>query len=241
MYSGFVGYPLGKKIWGNRDDYAYVPVSKDTDNTVHSKSKMIVMVVIFIATLVMFVLADKVKEFIPAFNVGTDALISAIMCVLTGCISHKDALKSINWNLAIWFCACLGIAAGLNSSGGGELLANCFIGMFGENVSAFVLYLAFLILVTVLTQFLSNSTVLTMILPIVFSITERMGYNTYSFAVGLTIAGAMAVATPLANTTIGMSMIADYKFSDYLKYAGPMTLISIIVLIMTIPVLFPLV
>ncbi len=73
-----------------------------------------------------------------------------------------------------------------------------------------------------------------------FSITEGMGYNTFSFAVGLTMAGAMAVATPLANTTIGMSMVANYKFSDYLKYAGPLTIISLAILMLLTPVLWPL-
>ena len=74
-----------------------------------------------------------------------------------------------------------------------------------------------------------------------FSITAEMGYNTYAFAIGLTIAAAMAVATPLANTTIGMSMVANYKFSDYLKYAGPMTLISMAILLVLVPVIWPLV
>lgn len=241
VYAGFIGYPLGKKIWGKRDDYSFCPVQKEESNKEYKKSKMIIMAVIFLATLVLFVLADYIKKVIPAFNVGTVALISAIFCVLTGCISHKKALQSINWNLAIWFCACLGIAAGLNTSGGGELLAKWFIGLFGENISAFGLYFVLIVLVIVLTQFLSNSTVLTIILPVVFSITTNLGYNTYSFAVGLTIAAAMAVATPLANTTIGMSMVADYKFSDYLKYAGPMTLLSMAILLVIVPLLFPLV
>lgn len=242
LYAGFVGYPLGKKLWSNREDYNDVPVDKKANESIeYAKSKMIIMAVIFVLTLILFVLVDLIKPYIPAFNVGTVALISALACVLTGCINHKDAIKSINWNLALWFCACLGIAAGLNSSGGGELLARWFVGLFGDNVSAFWLYVAFLILVVVLTQFLSNSTVLTIVLPVVFSITTQMGYNTYSFAVGLTIAGAMAVATPLANTTIGMSMVANYKFSDYLKYGGPFTAISTAILIGLVPLLFPLV
>lgn len=242
LYVGFVGYPLGKKLWSSRDDYDDVPVDKKANESVeYKKGKMIIMAIIFVITLVLFVLVDLIKPYIPAFNVGTVALISALACVLTGCINHKDAIKSINWNLALWFCACLGIAAGLNSSGGGELLARWFVGLFGDNVAAFWLYVAFLILVIVLTQFLSNSTVLTIVLPVVFSITTQMGYNTYSFAVGLTIAGAMAVATPLANTTIGMSMVANYKFSDYLKYCGPFTAIATAILIGIVPLLFPLV
>nr|MCR5041685.1 hypothetical protein [Clostridia bacterium] len=95
-------------------------------------------------------------------------------------------------------------------------------------------------LVTVLTQFLSNSTVLAIVLPVVFSVTGRLGFNSYAFAVGLTISGAMAVATPLANSTIAMSMVAKYRFSDFVKYAGPITLMAIIILSIVVPLLYPL-
>lgn len=242
IYAGFVGYPLGKKIWGNRSEYNITPVSDEKESEVKPDSKkMKIMAVIFVITVIMFVFCDQIKTIIPGFNIAIVSLLSALACLLTGCIEHKAAIKSINWTLAIWFCASLGMAAGLEKSGGGELLANAFISLFGENVTPFALYFAFLILVIVLTQFLSNSTVLAIVLPIVFSLTTNMGMNTFSFAVGLTIAGAMAVATPLANTTIGMSMVANYKFSDYLKYAGPMTLIATLILLFLVPVLWPLV
>ncbi len=244
LYAGFIGYPLGKKIWGNRPEYnATLSVDEGENDKlpVKNPAKMKIMSVIFVLTIAMFVGCDFIAEYIPNFNIAIVSIISAVACVLTGCITHKKAIASINWSLAIWFCASLGIAAGLSKSGGGELLANWFIGLFGENASPFVLFVAFTVLVTVLTQFLSNSTVLAICLPVVFSITEGLGYNTFSYAVGLTIAGAMAVATPLANTTIGMSMVANYKFSDYLKYGGPMTVIALAILLILTPVLWPLV
>lgn len=240
LYVGFIGYPLGKKIWGNSPDYDLLPEEEGKAPAEPNTAKMPIMTVIFLATMVLYMLCDYLKAYIPNLNVGTISLISALACVLTGCISHKDALNSINWTVAIWFCASLGIASGLNQSGGGALLANSFIGLFGAEIAPFVLYAVLLVLVMVLTQFLSNSTVLAIVLPVAFSITESMGYNTYAFAVGLTIAGAMAVATPLANTTIGMSMVAGYKFSDYAKYCGPMTVIAMLVLLILVPVLWPL-
>ncbi len=241
LYAGFIGYPLGKKIWGNRPEYhATLSVGENEKLPEKNPKKMVIMSIIFVITIVLFVCCDLIQKVIPNFNIAIVSILAAVACVLTGCISHKKAISSINWSLAIWFCASLGIAAGLSKSGGGELLANWFIGLFGESISPFVLFAAFLILVIVLTQFLSNSTVLAIVLPVVFSITEGMGYNTFSFAVGLTIAGAMAVATPLANTTIGMSMVANYKFSDYLKYGGPMTLIALAILLILTPILWPL-
>lgn len=240
LYVGYIGYPLGKKIWGGSSDYDLCPGKENGAVFEPNLKKMPVMTVIFLATMVLYMSCDWLKAYIPNWNVGTISLISALICVLTGCISHKEALKSINWTVALWFCASLGIAAGLNQSGGGALLASAFIGLFGVNISPFVLYAVLLTLVVILTQFLSNSTVLAIVLPIAFSITESMGYNTYAFAVGLTIAGAMAVATPLANTTIGMTMVADYKFSDYMKYCGPMTVIAMLVLMVLVPMLWPL-
>ncbi len=241
LYAGFIGYPLGKKIWGSRPEYnATLSIDENEKLPEKNKPKMIIMSVIFVITVVLFVTTDWIKLIIPEFNIAIVSILSALACILTGCITHKKAIASINWSLAIWFCASLGIAAGLSKSGGGELLATWFVGLFGVNASPFVLFAAFLILVVVLTQFLSNSTVLAIVLPVVFSITEKMGYNTFSFAVGLTVAGAMAVATPLANTTIGMSMVANYKFSDYLKYGGPMTLIALAILLILTPILWPL-
>ncbi len=241
LYAGFIGYPLGKKLWGNRPEYnAALAVDENEKLPEKNVPKMKIMSVIFVLTIVMFVGCDWIKLIIPNFNIAIVSILSALACVLTGCITHKKAIASINWSLAIWFCASLGIAAGLSKSGGGELLANWFIGLFGSDASPFVLFVAFMILVIVLTQFLSNSTVLAIILPVVFSITEGMGYNTFSFAVGLTMAGAMAVASPLANTTIGMSMVANYKFSDYLKYGGLMTLIALAILLILTPILWPL-
>ena len=101
---------------------------------------MILMAIIFIVTIILYISCDFLKKIIPNLNIGIIALTSALVCVLTGCISHKDAIKSINWTTALWFCSSLGIAEGLSSSGGGELLANSFIGLFGSNVSPIVLF-----------------------------------------------------------------------------------------------------
>lgn len=241
IYCGFIGYPMGRKLWGDRPEYNETPASENGEELpTPNKKKMIIMSVIFVCTVLMFIFCDQIKKVIPNMNIAMVAIIGCLACVLTGCIDHKSAIKSVNWSLAVWFCASLGMAAGLEKSGGGALLANWFISLFGENASPFVLYAAFLILVVVLTQFLSNSTVLAIILPVVFSITGGLGLNTFSFAVGLTIAGAMAVATPLANTTIGMSMVAKYKFSDYFKYAGPFTALALLVLLILVPILWPL-
>ena len=130
LYVGFIGYPLGKKIWGNRPEYEKSPVENEEENmdiVEPNKSKMVIMAVIFVLTIILFVITDVVKTVIPNFSITMVSLLAACACVLTGCITHKNAIKSVNWNLTIWFCSSLGIAEGLNVSGGGALLARWFI------------------------------------------------------------------------------------------------------------------
>ena len=154
LYAGFIGYPLGKKIWGDSDTYDYIPEADGKKSEVKepNRKKIPIMATIFILTMVLYMTSDYLSKYIPNLNVGTISIMSALACVITGCIDHKSAMKSINWTVAIWFCASLGIAAGLNKSGGGELLAKGFVGIFGENISLHCLQ--FFHSVIFLTQFL---------------------------------------------------------------------------------------
>lgn len=241
LYCIFCGYPLGKKLWGSRPEYEETSFDLSSGSPVgQSRKKQTVMAVIFVVTFVLYALCDSLKQWIPALNYGLIGLCSALACVLTGCIGHKEAVKAVNWELMLWFCASLGLAAGLEQSGAGELIATGFIRLFGENVSPGALFAAVIVLAVIMTQFLANSTVVAIVLPIVISITQRLGLDAYSFSVGVTIASATAVATPIANGAIGMSMVGKYKFSDFVLYAGPYTVLATLVLIFLVPALWPL-
>lgn len=242
VFVGWIGYPLGKRIWGAREDYDEIPTASDA-SAAHEirQEKQKIMSVIFFLTILLFVTSDWLSNYIPNFNIALVSISAASACILSGCISLEDAFRSVNWNLVVWLAASLGMAGALNSSGGGAMLANAFIGLFGTNVPANVLFVWFIVIAVVLTQFLSNSTVITILLPIAFSIASDLEYNPFALAVGITMASAVAVATPLANTTIAMSMVAKYKFNDYWKYAGIPTVLAIIIICIVVPLLYPLV
>lgn len=262
IYAALIGYPLGKKIWGGTAEYEESPVVNDEEKklgTGQPKYKMVVMAVIFVALVVLFILAglprpkdgadlgfltailEWMDAHVPALkNLGFISLLCAVACVATGCISHKNAIKSINWELALWFCATLGIAAGLEIGGGGTLMAYWVLSLLGEHMTPLLLFVVFTVLVALLTQVLSNSTVLTITLPVALPIAISLGYDPFPLAVGMTMASAMAVATPLANSTIGMTMVAKYKFSDYFKYGGPITVIAVLIILVMVPMLWPL-
>ena len=242
LYVAFIGYPLGKRLWGNRESTEDLSEAGKTyaEGEMHPEKKG-VMAVIFILMLLMFFGMSVIQRFIPQFDLAIVAIISASACILSGCIRFGDALKSIGWNLVIWLASSLGMAGAVNSSGGGELIAGLFTGILNQNTPPMLIFTAFVSVTVLLTHFLSNSTAVTIVLPIALSILPDMGYSVYPFAVGITMGSAIAIATPVANTTIAMSMVAGYKFSDYWKYGGPLVIISTLIVILVVPILYPMV
>ncbi len=229
FYCLLIGYKRGKKIWGNRndDDAEY---QKTNSNTQFSKRKMITVAVIFSSTIVFYI-----TEWIPLAATSTAA---ALLCIITGCISQKKAILSVNWNIVGRLAACLGLAKALESAGGTALIANTFSKIIGNSINPFLLFCILVFLVLFISEFISNSTAILIVLPIIIAIAPDMGLNTYSFALGITLASGLALSSPLASSTLGMSMSAGYKFNDYFKYSIWFDIISYLTIITMVPLIY---
>ena len=228
IYCLTFGIKKGKKIWdGREDEVEYViPAGESTGN----KSKMIIVSAIFILTVILYI-----TEWIPLAVTSTAA---AIACIMTGCIEQKKAIMAVNWNIVGRLAGCLGLASALEAAGGTELISTGFKMLVGNSLSPFILFCIFVLLTQLTSEFISNSTALLIVLPIVISIAPSMGLNTYSFALGTTIASGVALSSPLASSTLGMSMCVGYRFNDYFKYGFIFDVIAYLTIILLVPAIY---
>ena len=229
VYCLTAGRFLGEKIWGKRPDddadYDIHPVAAN-----YKKSKMIIMAVIFLLTVVFYI-----TEWIPLAITSSSA---AILCIITGCIPQKKAFTAVNWNIVGRLAGCLGLAKALESAGGTKLIAQAFSNVVGDSLSPFLLFAILVLLVQVVSEFMSNSTAILIVLPIVLSIAPQLHLNPYSFALGITLASGVALSCPLASSTLGMSMSVGYKFNDYFKYSIFYDILAYLVIIAMVPAIY---
>lgn len=230
LYCLFVGRKLGEKIWGSRADDDSVDVDVKPDKENYSKAKMIIMALIFAATVVFYI-----TEWIPLAITSTSA---ALLCIVTGCITQKKAVLSVNWNIVGRLAGCLGLAQALSAAGGTALVTKGFNALVGDSVSPFILFCVLVFLVQFTSEFISNSTAILIVLPIVIAIAPGMGLNTYAFALGITLASGVALSCPLASSTLGMSMSVGYRFNDYFKYSIIFDIVSYIAIIVLVPMIY---
>lgn len=227
VYCLTVGVRRGEKIWGDREDAVDVDIKAHASG---SRMKMIIMAVIFAATVLLYV-----TEWIPLAVTSTSA---ALLCIITGCITQNRAIAQVNWNIVGRLAGCLGLADALEAAGGITLISNAFQSVVGGALSPFMLFCLVVLLTQVASEFISNSTALLIILPVVFSITGEMGLNPYAFALGATLASGVALSCPLASSTLGMSMCVGYRFNDYFKYSIFFDIIAYIVIIAMVPAIY---
>jgi sodium-dependent dicarboxylate transporter 2/3/5 len=243
-YFVVIGYPLGKKIWGTREEeikhsaesVGSMAVSKDKvePQEQYDLKKVYTIIIIFALAVTGFITGT--------FNsIGLVSMCAGLLAVLTGCISQKKCFQMMDWNTIAVLGGALGVAAGLSVSGAGELIAKSFIDLVGADASAFVIFASILLIATILTQFMSNTALVAMLLPIALFICKEMGFNGYAFAMGIIYAANLSYSTPVATPTTTMTLVAGYRFIDQVKYALPLNIISYFLAIFMVPLFFPLV
>lgn len=182
-----------------------------------------------ILCIVLFVLSGF-QPFKSYFNIGTIGLIGAAMVLGTGCISIKKAYSDLPWDVFVCIGTISGIGTGLDVSGGGALIANAVLNLFGgKNASVVLLTVVIAVLTSVLTNIMSNNATAAMLTPICIAIALSLGISPIPWVIVIGACSNLAIATSF-GTAVNMQILpAGYKFSDFVKIGGPLLIILIAV------------
>ncbi len=237
IFAQFIGYRSGKKIWGDDANIVIEEDEGDTVNTVNTeinvdRRKIIVILVIF---------ALMVISFIGAWiSVAMTAVIAAILCLITKSTNTKNVFKRMDWSVLFILAGCLGLASGIAKGGVGTLLADIMSDIFVPSIPDIVIFAIFVLLTMIISNFITNSTAVVIVLPIALAICSARNLNPLTFTLGIVYAANLTYSTPLANAQTAMTLVAGYKFSDYIKYTLPLALLVYISIVAVVPIFFPL-
>lgn len=199
------------------------------------KWKQILSLVILVATLIGMIFEDKI-----GIKLCVTGSIGALLLVLTGVISEKDAIQSIDLKTIFLFGGTLSLAAALKSTGAGEMIASTVVGLLGENPSPLLLTFVVFIICAVLTNFMSNTATTALMAPICLAIAQGMGADPRAVLMACVIGGSCAYATPIGMPANTMVLgVGGYRFKDYVVAGLPLIVIATIVSMIILPIAFP--
>lgn len=197
--------------------------------------KMTICAVILLLVVIAMALSKTIN--VP---MQTAAIIGALACVITGCLSEKQAYGGIDWTTIFLFAGMLPLAEAMDKTGAGAMIANGVVGIIGSNASPLIIVMAMFLLSCGLTQFMSNTAAAALLAPIGISIAQSIGVSPFPVLMAIGIAASCAFTTPVATPPNTLILgPGKFRFMDYVKVGLPLVVVSMIVCIVIIPLVWP--
>ena len=157
--------------------------------------------------------------------IAVSALIGVGLVLATGCLRWRDAVNALSLPVIMIIVASLALGRALVGTGMAEFLAFGFVGAAAE-LPVPVILSAFLLIVTVLTNIVSNNAAAVICTPIAAAIAAQLGAPPEPFILAVLFGANMSYATPFGyQTNLLILSAGGYKFSDFLRVGIPLSLV----------------
>lgn len=226
---------FGYKLLPQNQNEAAQNLEEQKDFSNVPKWKQIISLVVLIVVIFAMIFEELI-----GISIQLSACLGALFLVLTGVLTEKEALNSIDLKVVLLFGGSLSLAKALDVTGAGSMIADKIVGLLGSNPNPILLLLVIFLVTCVLTNFMSNTATTALMIPIAVSLANSLGADPRSVVIATVIAGSCAYATPIgmpANTMV--VGLGGYKFKDYVKSGLPLILVSFAICMILLPILFP--
>ena len=225
---------VGKYLLPKQELSADQEIEQEVEANEVSSTKQMISAAILIA--VVLVMAVGVK----GVTLEMAAIIGAIVCVLTGCLTEKQAYASIDWVTIFLFAGMMPVSKAMDVTGAGKLIAEWTVGLMGGAPSPLVVTAILFLLSCGLTQFMSNTASAALLCPIGIAISQKLGADPKAVLMAIAVAASCAFASPVGTPPNTLVLgPGGYKFMDYVKAGTGLVCVCFAVSLVVIPMVWP--
>ncbi len=167
------------------------------------------------------------------------ALSGAAGMLLAGCITAREAYARVEWPIIVLIAATLPMGVAMEKTGAAKLAAQYVTQHLG-GYGPLVVMGGFFLFAVALTQTMVNAAAALLLTPIALNVAQQLQVNPRSFAMTIAIAASTSFATPLEPACAIVYGPGRYRFTDYVRVGGILTLCVMIVTLLVIPIFWPL-
>jgi di/tricarboxylate transporter len=168
------------------------------------------------------------------------AVTGAALMVLSGSLSMDEAYRSIQWQVIFLIAGMLPLGIAMQNSGAAAFLAHGVISLAGSFGP--IALLAGLFLLTMLaSQVMPNPVVVVLVAPIALNAATGLKMSPYALVMLVALAASTTFLSPVGHPANVLIMgPGGYRFKDYVKVGLPLTLLIMVVVLLTLPLFWPL-
>lgn len=162
----------------------------------------------------------------------TLALGAAVAMVILRCCSNAQARAALDWQVLIVIAASFGLGKAMENSGLAVTVADSLMA-WARGGGTLALLATVYVVTLVFTSLLNNNAAAVLMFPIVLTIAAEQNLAPIPLLICMTLGASCEFITPLGYQTNLMVMgPGGYRWRDYLRYGGPLTLLCGVVAVL---------
>ncbi len=164
------------------------------------------------------------------YPILVSALAGAVLMVLTGCLKPGELYAAVRWDVIFLLASLIPLGTAMGNSGATTWIAAQLV-VLGGSLSPYGLLTVLFVVTTVLTAILSNSAAVVLLLPVGVQVAEALGISPLTTMFVITFGASNSFMTPIGYQTNTMVYGAGgYRFLDFVKVGGPLSLLLTLVI-----------
>ena len=172
--------------------------------------------------------------------ISVSAILGLGLMIATGCLAWRDAASALSIPVIMIIVVALALGKALVDTEMADYLAVSFVNAAAGLPTPMILS-AFMLLMTIMTNVVSNNAAAAIGTPIAISIAQQLGVSPEPFILAVLFGANMSFATPYGYQTNLLVMSAGgYKFADFLRVGIPLTIIMWVGFSIALPMLYQL-
>jgi di/tricarboxylate transporter len=157
------------------------------------------------------------------------ALTGVAAMFFTGILTPEEAYDAVDWEVIFMVAGVIPLGIAVEASGTAALIADLVVSV-SVLLPAIALLGLFYLGTAVITEMVSNSASVVLMLPIGVGVASQLGANPFAFAMAVTFAASTPLLTPVGyQTNLMVYGPGGYKFTDFARVGAPLQLILTVV------------
>ena len=163
------------------------------------------------------------------------SLLAAVVLVATKVISVTEARRAVNLNVVLTIAMSISLGTAVSVSGlAGEMAT--VLGNLGDPFGDVGRLVAVLAATMILTELLSNNAAAALMLPVALATAAEGGLDPRSLAIVVLIGASCSFLSPIGyQTNLMVYGLGGYKFRDFTVVGAPLSLVTLIVTPIVVP------
>jgi di/tricarboxylate transporter len=165
---------------------------------------------------------------------------AAVSMVLVGALRMREVYSALDGPVLVLIAAMIPVSDAIRTTGGADLVAAALSRIF-QGQPAIVALGAMMAVAMAATPFLNNAATVLIVAPIGAALAKLLGYNIDPFLMAVALGAACDFLTPIGHQCNTLVMApGGYRFADYPRLGGPLSLLVLVAGTMLIASVWPL-